>query len=197
MFRVGLTGGIGSGKTTITNLFSQLGVPIIDMDILAREAVLPGQSALTEIKKAFGESICNKDNELDRKKLRDIIFDDPDKRQQLEAILHPRIRALAEAKIAALDSPYCIIVIPLLFETGRKDNIQRILVVDTDTESQIKRTMQRDGISDTAVRNILATQVDRQTRLAQADDIIQNSGDIESLKTQVAQLHQQYLDLAK
>ncbi len=197
MLKIGLTGGIGSGKTSVTNLFAELGVTIIDMDILAREVVLPGQPALRDIKKTFGEQICDKNDELNRKKLRDIIFAEPDKRQQLEAIIHPRIREQAQAVINKLNTPYCIIVIPLLFETGRQDTIDRILLVDTSIEAQIQRTMARDSISEDYVKNIIATQVDRQTRLKHADDIINNTGEISDLKAQIKHLHKHYLELSR
>jgi len=196
MLRIGLTGGIGSGKSSVAALFADLGVPIIDMDVLAREVVMPGQPALQEIKKIFGVQICNDDGELNRRELRDIIFADPDKRKQLEDIVHPRIRERAKNLIDELGTPYCIIVIPLLFETGRQDTIDRILVVDTSIENQLQRTMQRDNISEDYVQNIIATQVDRQTRLDQADDVINNTGDIIRLKDQVNRLHQRYLELS-
>jgi len=196
MLRIGLTGGIGSGKSSVAALFADLGVPIIDMDVLAREVVMPGQPALQEIKKIFGVQICNDDGELNRRELRDIIFADPDKRKQLEDIVHPRIRERAKNLIDEMDTPYCIIVIPLLFETGRQDTIDRILVVDTSIENQLQRTMQRDNISEDYVQNIIATQVDRQTRLDQADDVINNTGDIIRLKDQVNRLHQRYLELS-
>ena len=197
MLRIGLTGGIGSGKSSVAALFADLGVPIIDMDVLAREVVMPGQPALQEIKKIFGVQICNDDGELNRRELRDIIFADPDKRKQLEDIVHPRIRERAKNLIDEMDTPYCIIVIPLLFETGRQDTIDRILVVDTSIENQIQRTMQRDNIDEDHVRNIIEAQIDRQTRLDSADDTISNTGDVDNLKSQVNQLHQHYLELSR
>lgn len=197
MLKIGLTGGIGSGKSTIADLFAQHGVPVLDMDVLAREVVMPGQPALREIKNLFGEDICTADDELKRSKLRRIIFTDSEKRQQLEAIVHPRIRERLARQLDALSAPYCLIVIPLLFETGRQDSLDRILVVDSPVDRQISRTMQRDNISEEQARQIMATQVDRQTRLSQADDIISNAGDIRQLSSQVAQLHRQYLALAQ
>ncbi len=197
MLKIGLTGGIGSGKSTVTRLFADLGVPIIDMDIIAREVVMPGQPALDEIKALFGSEICTPDNELDRKKLRDIVFSDAVKRKQLEDIVHPRIRDRVKDLQAELDAPYCIIVIPLLLETEGQDRIDRILVVDTSIEEQIQRTMQRDKVSEDQVRKIIASQVDRQTRLDKADDIINNSGATAQLQAQVSKLHQQYLVLAR
>lgn len=197
MLKIGLTGGIGSGKSTVAKRFADLGVPVIDMDVIAREVVLPGQAALDEIKAVFGNDICNENNQLDRRRLRDIIFSDAAKRTQLENILHPRIRAKVKTLLDKLDAPYCIIVIPLLFETRGRDRIDRILVIDTTVEQQIRRTMQRDNMREDQVRNIIASQVDRQTRLDQADDVINNSGETGRLDVQVKQLHEQYLGLAR
>lgn len=196
MYKVGLTGGIGSGKSTVAKFFADLGVPVIDMDIIAREIVRPGQATLQEIKSLFGHDICDSEDELDRKRLREIIFKDEVKRKQLESITHPRIRQRVDEIIQTLDAPYCIIVIPLLFESNRQDNIDRILVVDTDVEQQIRHTMQRDNIDEDYVRKIIASQASRQTRLKYADDIIDNSGKFEDLSSQVSSLHEKYLALA-
>jgi len=197
MLKIGLTGGIGSGKSSVSALFLDLGVPVIDMDVLAREVVMPGQPALQEIIRLFGEHVCDANGELKRRRVRDIIFTDPNKRRQLEAIIHPAIREQVRRRLNNMDSPYCIIVIPLLFETGQKDMIDRILVVDSRPEDQLQRTMRRDNISKDDVQNIMATQVSRQTRLELADDIINNSEGIPRLKEQVQQLHQHYLDLCR
>ena len=194
---IGLTGGIGSGKSMVANLFANHGVPIIDMDKIAHQIVEPGHAALDEIVRCFGDSVLQQNGQLDRKKLRGLVFDKQEKRQQLEAILHPRIRQQAQQQIQTIDTPYCLIVIPLLFETNQRDLIQRILVVDTLPELQIKRTMQRDQCSAEQVENILHSQVDRQTRLSQADDIIDNTNDETSLQLQVDKLHQKYLSLAQ
>lgn len=196
MLKIGLTGGIGSGKTTVANLFEELGAAVIDMDVLAREVVRPGETALREIKTVFGDDICNENDELDRRRLREIIFADAGRRRQLEDIIHPRIRQRLDGIISRLNEPYCIIVIPLLFETGRGDSVDRILVVDSTIEEQIRRAMQRDNISEDHARKIMASQVDRQTRLENADDVITNSGKISELKSRVEQLHRKYLDLA-
>lgn len=197
MLKIGLTGGIGSGKSSVSALFLDLGVPVIDMDVLAREVVMPGQPALQEIIRLFGEHVCDANGELKRRRVRDIIFTDPNKRRQLEAIIHPAIREQVRRRLNNMDSPYCIIVIPLLFETGQKDMIDRILVVDSRPEDQLQRTMRRDNISKDDVQNIMATQVSRQTRLELADDIINNSEGIPRLKEQVQQLHQHYLELCR
>ena len=196
MLKIGLTGGIGSGKSTVANLFSQHGTPIIDMDEIAREVVLPGKPAMQEIREYFGDDICDEKGILDRKKLRAIIFNDEDKRQHLENIVHPRIRQRVVEKLKPLNSPYCIIVIPLLFETGLQDTVDRILVVDVSVEEQITRTTQRDNLDEDYAMKIIASQVDRQTRLDNADDIIDNSGDITELESRIEKLHQKYLELA-
>ncbi len=196
MLKIGLTGGIGSGKSTVANLFSQHGAPIIDMDEIAREVVLPGKPAMQEIREYFGDDICDEKGILDRKKLRAVIFNDEDKRQHLENIVHPRIRQRVVEKLKPLNSPYCIIVIPLLFETGLQDTVDRILVVDVSVEEQITRTTQRDNLDEDYAMKIIASQVDRQTRLDNADDIIDNSGDITELESRIEKLHQKYLELA-
>lgn len=197
MLKIGLTGGIGSGKSTAANLFADLGIPIIDMDVLAREIVEPGQVALQEIKKLFGDNICNAHGELDRSRLRKIIFADPLMRKQLENIIHPKIRDRVRKLLAMQESPYCIIVIPLLFETQQQDLVDRILVIDSTVGNQIKRTMQRDNISESYVRDIMETQVARDLRLEKADDVIQNTGNKQELASQVRHLHSKYLELSR
>jgi len=196
MLIIGLTGGISSGKSTVANIFAQYGVPIIDMDVIAREVVEPGQPALEDIIRLFGQGYLLNNGELNRAMLRDTIFNDTGKRKQLEGILHPRIRETVKSRLAQLHAPYAIIVIPLLLETRQDDLLDRILVVDTAVEEQIRRTANRDHISEKQVKKILATQVDRQTRLDAADDIIRNSDGIDELSRQVASLHQHYLALA-
>lgn len=196
MLRIGLTGGIGSGKTTVSDIFSALGVPVIDMDLIARDVVVPGQPALEKIKSLFGDNICSEDGQLDRKALRKLIFNDEQKRKQLEEIIHPAIRQSVKNKLDQLSTAYCIIVIPLLFETGQKDLIDRILVVDSNIEDQIERTKKRDHIEENDVRQIMGSQVDRQTRLNKADDIVHNTGDIASLTSQIEALHEKYLGLS-
>jgi len=198
MLRIGLTGGIGSGKSTISTLFAELGVPIIDADIIAREVVTPKQPALREITALFGDHLLDDQGQLRRKQLRQIVFTDPNKRKQLEAILHPciRQRMLELANLATHQHPYCIMSIPLLLESGWQDLLDRILVVDISEHLQLERTCQRDNISEQTAQAIIATQVSRQTRLLAADDIIDNSGDSEALRQQVLQLHQNYLQLS-
>ena len=202
MLKIGLTGGIGSGKTTVSDLFTQLDnnkkkVAIIDTDIIARQIVEVDKPAYKEIIKIFGKGILNKDASINRKTLRNIIFNNPELKQQLEDITHPKIQAEVNRKISQLNTQYCIIVIPLLFETKSDYAIDRILVVDCDTTTQIKRTIQRDQTTTQDVENIIKAQQPREYRLKQADDIINNNHDLKQLKQQVQQLHSFYLKLAK
>lgn len=196
MLVVGLTGGIGSGKTTVSDRFAQHGAPVIDTDQLARELVEPGQPALAEIVADFGSDCLDDDGRLLRGRLREQVFADPAGRRRLEAILHPRIRALALERIAGLTTPYCLVVIPLLVETGMTDLVDRVLVVDTPEDEQIRRIMARDGIDETQAHQILAAQARRDQRLAVADEIVDNAGDLAKLDRQVAVLHRHYLTLA-
>lgn len=197
MLIIGLTGGIGSGKSAVANMFSELGVPIIDMDHIARQVVEPGQPALQQIIQTFGSEVVDPEGKLKRQQLSRVIFGSTAKRRQLEAILHPVIREETERQLAELDALYCIVVIPLLLESDQRSLVNRILVVDAPEEIQISRTMQRDGISEKQAESILASQVDRQSRLNAADDIINNSGDLEALRLQVNKLDQTYRALAE
>jgi dephospho-CoA kinase len=192
MLVIGLTGGIGSGKSTVAEMFAALSVPVIDMDHIARQVVEPGQPALAQITHEFGTNVLDGDGRLNRRKLRELIFDSAGKRRRLEAILHPLIRQETERQISELDAAYCIIVIPLLLESNQRSLVDRILVVDVPETLQITRTMQRDGISAVEVQNILAAQVDRNRRLAAADDVIDNSAGLEQIRIRVAELDQQY-----
>ena len=196
MLRIGLTGGIGSGKSTVAALFAAKGIPIIDTDEIARDVARVGSPAYAAIIDAFGKKIIGADGEIDRPQLRERAFNDAQARQRLEGILHPHIRAETEARVARLAAPYCVIVVPLLIETDFTELVDRILVVDTDTERQITRTMARSGLARAAVAAILAAQADRSTRRARADDIITNEGDPSALAPQVDALHQRYLHLA-
>jgi dephospho-CoA kinase len=193
---VGLTGGIGSGKSTVSAAFASLGVPVIDADQLAHQLVEPGQAALDEIREIFGERCITADGHLDRAFIRQRVFSNRDEKQKLESILHPRIRDRIVAWIAGLESPYCIVVIPLLLETGQTDLVDRVLVVDTPENEQLTRVAARDGLSHNAVLAIMDSQTDRETRLAAADDIIENSSDIASLESRVKTLHSYYLELS-
>ncbi len=193
---IGLTGGIGSGKTAVSDRFAHLGAPVIDTDRLARELVEPGQPALAEIMTEFGLECLDDGGRLHRSRLRERVFADPAGRRRLEAILHPRIRALARERIARLTAPYCLLVIPLLAETGMTDLVDRVLVVDVPEEVQIRRVMARDGVTEAHARRILAAQADRNQRLALANEIVENTGDLAALDHQIAGLHQHYLTLA-
>ncbi len=194
--KVGLTGGIGSGKTTVSNLFAALGVPIIDADVIARELVEPGQPAYREVIREFGDEIVDDRGELRRDALRRIVFSEPGRKGRLEAILHPRVRDEIERRVNQSDFSYCIISIPLLFETGRESSVDRILVVDVPEGIQLSRAYKRDGANEEAIRKIMATQATRELRLAGADDIIHNNLDLEHLRRQVNLLHDKYLVIA-
>lgn len=196
MLLIGLTGGIGSGKTAVSDRFAALGVPIIDTDQLSRELVAPGEPALGEIRADFGPEILTDTGELDRPALRRRVFADPAARRRLEAILHPRIREAMLARARSLNAPYVILVIPLLLETGQQDLVDRILVVDTSPEAQRARVRQRDGLEDDQIDQMLAAQIDRNTRLAAADDLIRNDADLHTLDHAVARLHAKYLALS-
>jgi len=194
MFTVGLTGGIGSGKSTVAECFAAHGVPVIDTDVIARRLTLPGSAALDEIRTAFGETVMQADGTLDRAALRRRVFADAAARHQLEAILHPGIRQAVEQALATLAAPYALIVIPLLVETGSyRDVLSRVLVVDCPEELQISRVMARSGLAQEEVKAILAAQAGRAERLAVADDVISNTGSPEILRTEVAALHRRYL----
>lgn len=192
VFAVGLTGGIASGKTAVSDHFARLGVPVIDTDVIAREVVEPGQPVLQEVIAAFGNDIVDDEGRLRRRKLRDLIFSDPEKQALLESIVHPAIRSETRRRVADAQGPYCLIVIPLLAESGHFDWLDRVLVVDVPEETQIERLMERDGVTELDARKSLAAQAGRDVRLQLADDVLDNSGDIEELEAQVAELHQKY-----
>jgi len=194
--RIGLTGGIGSGKTEVSRHFAALGVPVIDTDIIARELVARGQPALEEIRSSFGAAVLDQHGELDRAALRRIVFSDPARRRELENILHPRIREKAVVLSDQCDAPYCIIVIPLLVESGRNYPLDRILVIDAPVELQYRRVVRRDRIPEEQITPILGAQADRATRLRAADDVVVNDGNMEELREKINALHQHYLQLA-
>lgn len=197
MLRIGLTGGIGSGKSTVADFFSRRGVPVIDTDVIARDVVAPGQPALADITREFGADLLDADGRLDRARMRARVFRDPTARRRLESILHPRIRAAVESRLAAVDAAYCLVVVPLLVETGFTAYIDRVLVVDADEAHQQERTRRRDDISEEAVRRIMAVQASPEQRLARADDVITNNGSLEDLEHEVDRLHAFYLSLAR
>ena len=195
-FRVGLTGGIASGKSTAAKFFGALGVPILDSDQVARDVVEPGQPPLERLVERFGRKILTADGHLDRPALRDIVFSDPKARADLEALTHPAIGAAMEARSAAAGGPYQILVIPLLVEKNLASHVDRVLVVDCDEELQIRRLRDRDGSTPEQVQAILKAQAPRAARLKAADDVIRNDSDMSAVRDQVAALHQRYLELA-
>ena len=194
---IGLTGGIGSGKSTVAGFFAELGITIIDADRLAHELVKPDQPAFAAIVAAFGNRAMAADGTLDRAWLRQQIHSNPDDKQKLESILHPRIRTRMETQLQAATGPYCIAVIPLLVETGQTDMVDRILVVDMPETLQRRRVAERDKLPDAAIADIMLSQVDRATRLSAADDTISNDGDLDALRNQVNALHARYLEIAQ
>ena len=192
---IGLTGGIGSGKTTVADFFAEHGITIVDADRLAHELVEPGQAAYAAVVASFGKRCVAADGTLDRAWLRQQIHTNPDSKQKLESILHPLIRDRMQALLANAPGPYCIAVIPLLVEAGQADLVDRTLVVDLPESLQRQRVAARDALSDEEITHILSSQADRSTRLATADDVINNEGDMASLRTQVEKLHAYYLTL--
>ncbi|WP_323640161.1 dephospho-CoA kinase [Pectobacterium polonicum] len=193
---VALTGGIGSGKSTVADEFATLGATIVDADIIARQVVEPGKPALDAIRLRFGDAMLNTDGSLDRAALRQRIFSSPEEKQWLNNLLHPLIHQETQAQFQAVSAPYILWVVPLLVENGLQQRAQRILVVDVDRDTQLERTLARDGISRQQAENILAAQATREQRLAYADDIIDNSRCPSELASQVAELHRHYLKLA-
>jgi dephospho-CoA kinase len=196
-FRVGLTGGIASGKSTAAKFFGALGIPIIDTDQLARDVVEPGQPPLERLVERFGPSILTTDGHLDRPALRNIVFSDPKARADLEALTHPAIGVAVEARSAEAGGPYQILVIPLLVEKSLGSQLDRVLVVDCDEELQIRRLQARDGSTLEQARAILNAQASRSTRLKAAHDVIKNDGDMSAVRDQVEKLHARYLELAQ
>lgn len=195
-FRVALTGGIASGKSTVAGLFAELGVPLIDTDVIARAVVEPGQPALAAVVGAFGPEVLDADGRLDRRRMRERIFADPAARQRLQAILHPAIRAEMERQSRAAGGPYQVLVIPLLTEGGRRDHVDRVLLVDVPEELQVQRLMMRDGVTQAQAEASLDAQATRAARIAMADDILRNTGRVAELRAAVAELHAKYLALA-
>ena len=197
MLSIGLTGGIGSGKSEAARMFSRLGVPVIDADEIAHRVVQPGSEALAEIVASFGEAVLSADGTLDRAGLADIVFEKPELRQRLEAIIHPRVREQVRADKARYeDLPYVIIVIPLLLESGQRDLVDRVLTVNADEPVRIARVKARDNRTETQIRSIIKNQADDRQRRTAADDELDNNGSLEELRLAVQQLHRQYLALS-
>ena len=197
MLRIGLTGGIGSGKSTVAALFAAHGVPIIDADSIAHQLTQPGTSATAEILQAFGSDVVDINGGIDRKRLAQRVFNNRSERMRLENILHPLIRAEMQRAQESLDAPYCLLVIPLLVEADLRSLVDRVLVVDVEESTQVARVASRDGRSEAEIRAILATQAARAQRLKMADDCITNTGELSELNSQVEALHRKYLALAR
>lgn len=196
MLRVGLTGGIASGKTTASEHFADLGVPVIDADQIARQVMEPGQAAYPLVIKLFGQGVLDDQGHFNRDAIRELVFSDENKRRDLEAIVHPLVRTEITNKTEILKADYCIVVVPLLVETGFLTLVDRVLVVDVDSEQQKKRLSARSGLSQKQIEGIMAAQTDRETRLSHADDVIDNSGSIGELRRQVEGLHKKYQAMA-
>lgn len=197
-FVVGLTGGIGSGKSFAGELFRSHGAAIVDTDVIARELTGPDGAAIAAIRAAFGEALIDGEGALDRAAMRELAFSDPAQRKRLEAILHPLIRVESAEQVAAAAAPYVILVVPLLVESGTyRQRVDRVLVVDCSEQTQVDRVVARNGLTRAAVRAIIAAQATRKARLAAADDVIDNEGDLESLSRQVAALDREYRRLAR
>ncbi len=197
MLTVGLTGGIGSGKSAVADMFSRLDVPVIDADVIAHQVVQPGTSALAEIVAVFGEQILSSNGALARSRLADIVFKNVEQKARLESIIHPRVRErIAAFKEEHQDKAYIIVVIPLLLESGQRDLVDRILVVDADETVRIERVRARDGRSVAQIRSIMKNQVDDRQRREAADDTVDNNGSLDELQQAVQKLHQQYTAFA-
>lgn len=195
-FRVGLTGGIASGKSTAASLFAALGAPVIDADVLAREVTAPGSPLLALLAERFGAKYLRVDGSLDRRALRELVFSDPKARSDLESLTHPAIFRAIEERAATADGPYQILALPLLIEKGHTSLVDRVLVLDCEESLQIRRLQARDGSTLEEARAILAAQAPRAARLAAADDVITNNGDLHSLRDQVERCHMLYLGLS-
>lgn len=196
MFIVGLTGGIGSGKSTVSRFFRELGVHVVDADIAARAIMEPGMPALSAVAERFGADILRADGSLDRARLRSIVFADPEQRRWLEQLTHPLIAQWIREQLLAAPPPYAILETPLLFESNQKSHVQRKVVVDVPEEVQLERTMRRDRNSEEQVRAIMAAQMSRRDRLALADDVIDNTLSLEEVRKRVHELHELYVLLA-
>ena len=197
---IGLTGGIGSGKSAAADVFASLGIPVVDTDAIAHELTRPGGAAIAGIRELFGDEAIGADGAMDRKKVRELVFSDPSAKRKLEGLLHPMIRAESQRRIAegADRAPYVVHVVPLLIESSDyRTRVQRVVVVDCDEAVQVERVQRRSGLSADEVHRIIAAQVPRATRLAAADDVIDNSGSLSAIERQVRVLHERYLALSR
>jgi dephospho-CoA kinase len=195
---VGITGGVGCGKSTVAKLFETLGAGVVDTDEISHQLTQPGQPALRHIRARFGEEVIAADGGLNRSRTRELVFADVEARRDLESILHPLIRAEAARLVAAARTPYVVLVVPLLVETqGYRDLVARVLVVDCDERLQVERTMHRSSLTAEQVRAVMSSQVSREARLRAADDVIENNGGLGELAEQVKALHARYLVLAR
>lgn len=197
MLVIGLTGGIGSGKSTVVTLFEALGVEVFDADVIARELLQPGRDAFAPVLAVFGDGILDVDGRIDRGRLAELVFSDPGRRRALESIVHPLVRHWLKEQLISARGPYCILCVPLLVETNMDDMVDRVLVIDIDPDTQLKRLLANRPLDEAGARRIIAAQASRQERLARADDIIDNNGPPEALPPRVAALHQYYLGLAR
>jgi dephospho-CoA kinase len=194
---VGLTGGIGSGKSAAAEEFARLGATVVDTDAIAHELTGPGGAAIPEVKRLFGRAYVDSSGAMDRRRMRSLVFSDAEEKARLESLLHPMIRAESERRVAAAAGPYVVLVVPLLIESpDYRARLNRVLVVDCPEALQITRVRQRSGLPEGEVRRIIASQIQRERRLAAADDVIDNSGAIAALQQQVRKLHETYLQLA-
>jgi len=193
--KIGLTGGIGSGKSAACDIFSELGVPVIDADNIAHSLVKPGTPAFNEIKKVFGNEIISSDGTLDRKIIRDKIFTNEIDRKKLEHILHPAVYEEIAVQVENIDSRYCIISIPLLLETDASNTVDRILVIDVPRELQLERALNRDKTNKSDIDAIIDSQISRKDRLSAADDIVDNKGNINDLRKRICELHEFYSNI--
>lgn len=196
MLVIGLTGGIGSGKSTIASIFSDFGIEVVNADQIAREVVEPGSEALAAIADHFGNDILLVDGSLDRNSLRRIVFADAEERLWLEQLTHPLIAKLIKQRILSSSAPYTILESPLLLETSQKDFVDRVLVVDIDEATQLERTLARDGGKEETIQAIIDSQLPRAKRLEGADDVVDNSADVAAVRERINQLHTKYLNLA-
>lgn len=197
MLKVGLTGGIASGKTLVADMFVKLGAALVDTDVIAREVVAPGEPGLDAVRRIFGPSVMTPTGELNRAVMRSVIFRDAAKRRHLEEILHPLIRERALRKLQQVEGPYALVAVPLLVETGFGGLVDRVVVIDAPAATQHERLTKRDGIPRDEATAMIEAQTDRASRLQAADDVIDNSGTIEATRRQVERLHHRYLELAK